>query len=310
MTKISLAENFRAIFYAPLYALRALDFITREGLAVEWLPARAPGAVFDEIKRGTVDLAWGGPMRVIKDRDGGPAAGNSLSCFGEIVSRDPFYLLARPGWQGCGLSALLGARLAVVSEVPTPWLCLQADLHDAGVALPSIGDRCDVVTGLSMEQQFEALGRGEVDVVQLFEPFVSKAIADGAGRIIHSAWERGPTTYTTFICALDGMTRHQDAFRRVTVALGRVQQWIASHDADELAEVIAPFFRDIPGTLLRTAIRRYHSARIWSRHTEIGREGFDRLARSLCLGGFVGALQSYEHCVADVGELPASATRT
>src|SRR6185437_15483212 len=100
MTKISLAENFRAIFYAPLYALRALDFITREGLAVEWLQARAPGAVFDEIKRGTVDLAWGGPMRVIKDRDGGPAAGNSLSCFGEIVSRDPFYLLARPGWQG------------------------------------------------------------------------------------------------------------------------------------------------------------------------------------------------------------------
>lgn len=308
MTKISLAENFRAIFYAPLYALRALDFVTSEGMTVEWLPAGEPGAVFDEVRRGTVDLAWGGPMRVIKDRDCRPMSGGSLLCFGEIVARDPFYLIARPGWQGCGLSALLGARVAVVSEVPTPWLCLQADLHDAGIALRSIGDRFHVVTGLSMEQQLAALAHGEVDVVQLFEPYVSKAVADGAGRIIHSACERGPTTYTTFICSRDAMTRHRESFRRLTAALARLQHWIATHDADELAEVIAPFFPDVPSTLWRTAIRRYHDARIWSRQTEISRDGFDRLARSLYVGGFVSTLQSYEHCVADAGERPPPTT--
>lgn len=310
MTKINLAENFRAIFYAPLYALRALDFATSEGMTVEWLPARAPGAVFDEVKRGTVDLAWGGPMRVIKDRDRRPMSGDSLLCFGEIVARDPFYLLARPEWQGCGLSALLGARVAVVSEVPTPWLCLQADLHDAGTTLPAIGDRFHVVTGLSMEQQLMALARAEVDVVQLFEPYVSKAVADGVGRIIHSASERGPTTYTTFICSRDGMARHHESFRRLTAGLAKVQHWIATHDPDDLAKLIAPFFPDVPSTLLRTAIRRYHDARIWSRQTEISRDGFDRLARSLYLGGFVGGVQSYEHCVLDVGEWPAPTART
>ncbi|HXU66403.1 MAG TPA: ABC transporter substrate-binding protein [Casimicrobiaceae bacterium] len=307
--KISLAENFRAVFYAPLYALRALDFAPCEGVTVEWLPAREPGAVFDEVKRGSVDLAWGGPMRVIKDRDTTPAAGDSLRCFGEIVARDPFYLLARPGWQGRGLSDLPGARLAVVSEVPTPWLCLQADLRDAGLALPAIADRGRVVTGLSMEQQLRALEQEEVDVVQLFEPHVSQAVAEGTGRIIHAASDRGATAYTTFICSVDGMARHRESFRRVTVALGRVQHWIATHDPDELAELIAPCFAGIASTLLHTAIRRYHDARIWARQTDVSRVGFDRLARSLYQGGFVRVPQSYEHCVADAGELSTSPTR-
>ena len=299
---ISLGENFRAIFYAPLYALRALDFATREGITVEWLPASSPGAVFDEVKEGCVDLAWGGPMRVMKDRDGRQATGSSLSCFGEIVSRDPFYLVARTGSDACGLAALRGARLAVVSEVPTPWLCLQADLRDAGIACPSVLDSCDVVTGLSMEQQLRALERRELDVVQLFEPYVSEAVVNGMGRVIYSASQRGPTLYTTFVCSLDGLARHREPFRRLSRALGRVQRWIATHRADELAEVVTPFFRDISTTLLRNSIRRYYQAGIWAHHTAISREGFDRLGRSLHLGGFIAAVQSYESCVAPVDE--------
>ena len=201
-----------------------------------------------------------------------------------------------------GLPALRGARLAVVSEVPTPWLCLQADLRDAGIACPSVFDSCDVVTGLSMEQQLRALERREVDVVQLFEPYVSKAVAEGAGRVIYSASQRGPTLYTTFVCSLDGLARHREAFRRLTMALGRVQSWIAAHRPDEVAELVAPFFQDISTTLLRNAIRRYYLAGIWSRQTTVSRVGFDRLARSLQLGGFIAAVQPYESCVAQVDE--------
>jgi NitT/TauT family transport system substrate-binding protein len=40
--RIRLAENFRAIFYAPLYAGRALGFHAAEGVEIEWLGA-APG---------------------------------------------------------------------------------------------------------------------------------------------------------------------------------------------------------------------------------------------------------------------------
>lgn len=60
LMKISLAENFRAIFYAPFYALKSLDFAGREGVEIEWLAPRLPGAAFDAVKSGAVDLTWGG----------------------------------------------------------------------------------------------------------------------------------------------------------------------------------------------------------------------------------------------------------
>jgi hypothetical protein len=41
--RIRLAENFRAIFYAPFYASRALGFHADEGVEVEWLAAATPG---------------------------------------------------------------------------------------------------------------------------------------------------------------------------------------------------------------------------------------------------------------------------
>ena len=67
--KLTIAENFRAVFYAPFYALRALELAEREGLQIEWLPGERPGGAIDEVKRGRIDAQFGGPMRVMKDHE-------------------------------------------------------------------------------------------------------------------------------------------------------------------------------------------------------------------------------------------------
>jgi len=93
--RLTLAENFRAIFYTPFYLLKALGLAEQAGLTLEWLPPGSPGGAIDAIKEGRVDLTWGGPMRVMKDHDTTPANGQSLLCFGEVVSRDPFFCLVK-----------------------------------------------------------------------------------------------------------------------------------------------------------------------------------------------------------------------
>lgn len=55
-----------------------------------------------------------------------------LVCFAEAVARDPFFLIGREPRPGFTLADLFGKRIATVSEVPTPWLCLQEDLRRAG----------------------------------------------------------------------------------------------------------------------------------------------------------------------------------
>src|SRR5438067_4063414 len=294
--KLRIAENFRAVFYAPFYAIRALGLAAREGLDVEWLSSDAPGGAIGEVKRGAIDAQWGGPMRVLKDHDSTPDDGARLVCFGEVVGHDPFYLVGRKYQPGFRLKDVAAMRLAVVSEVPTPWYCLRADLEDAGVNTTTLR----TIENLTMSQQLEALAAGKLDAVQLFEPYASRAVADG-NAILYAASSRGPTCYTTFICSRDGAAKRREEFIALTRATQAMLDWLASEGPAELARVTAPFFADVPQDLLRSALERYHRAGLWSRTTAVSKPGFERLAYSLHDGRFIARRATYAECVQDFG---------
>jgi NitT/TauT family transport system substrate-binding protein len=177
--------------------------------------------------------------------------------------------------------------------VPTPWLCLQQDLRDAGVD----PDHLERLTDRTMADSLEALGKGDLDVAQLFEPYVSKALASGAGRILYAASTRGPTVYTTFLATRDSIARNRTAFAAMVRAVRRMQAWLQQHGADELAAAVAPFYPSVAGDLLVSSLRRYHQAGLWATRPDVSREGFARLATSLLSGGFVSRMHSYEECV-------------
>ena len=298
--KLRIAENFRAVFYAPFYAIRALGLAAREGLEVEWLPSGAPGSTIEEVKRGRVDAQWGGPMRVLKDHDSMPAGAGRLVCFGEVVWRDPFYVVARERAAPFQLEDLAAMRLGVVTEVPTPWHCLRADLEEAGVDTTAMRKSGRLVENLTMPQQLEALATGKLDAVQLYEPYASRALADG-NAILYAASSRGPTCYTTFICSRDGAAKRSAPFAALTRATQAMLDWVASEGPAELARLTAPFFPDVPGELLRAALGRYHAADLWSGTTAVSEAGFERLAYSLHAGGFIARRATYAECVHDFG---------
>jgi NitT/TauT family transport system substrate-binding protein len=93
------------------------------------------------------------------------------------------------------LADLPRLKLATVSEVPTPWLCLQQDLRRIGID----PERLERVTTHAMPANLEALRNGELDVAQMFEPYVSMALQRGIGKVLYAASTRGPTVYTTFL---------------------------------------------------------------------------------------------------------------
>src|SRR6185503_13414524 len=227
--KLRIAENFCAVFYAPFYAVRELGLAEREGLAVEWLPSDAPGGTIEQVKRGGIDAQWGGPMRVLKDHDSTPADGARLVCFGEVVGRDPFYLIGRKRQPTFGLKDLAAMRLGVVSEVPTPWYCLRADLEDAGVDTTTLR----ITRSLTMPQQLEALASGKLDAVQLFEPYASRALADG-NAVLYAASSRGPTCYTAFLTSRDSASKRREEFAALTRATQAVLDWVAEKGPAEL----------------------------------------------------------------------------
>ncbi|MGE0698039.1 MAG: ABC transporter substrate-binding protein [Hyphomicrobiaceae bacterium] len=295
MHRIRLSENFRAVFYAPFYATRLLGHFSAEGVEVELIDSPSPGAAAAGLLDGSLDVSWGGPMRVMKARDevGGPP----IMAFCEVVRRDPFYLVARSSIGTFALADLAQLRMGSVSEVPTPWLCLQHDLREIGLD----PERLTRVAGQSMAENVEALAAGTLDVAQMFEPFAARAERLGIGRVVHAAAARGETSYTTFLATRDSIARNRDAFAAMTRAIARTQAWLAANPPEALAEVVSALYPDVAREDLVAAFSRYRTARLWATDTRVSPAGFDRLARSLQSGGFIRHLPAYEDCVADLG---------
>jgi NitT/TauT family transport system substrate-binding protein len=288
---VKLSENFRAVFYAPFYATHALGFYTAEGVNVELLNSPAPAAAAKGLLDGSIDISWGGPMRVMKARDEDP--GSPMVCFCEVASRDPFFLVGTGAPAAFRLADMTRLKIGIVSEVPTPWLCLQHDLRLQGIDPAQI----NCVTGRTMADNLEALRKGQLDVVQMFEPYVSMALQSGAGDILYAANARGPTVYTTFLASRESIRRNRAAFDAMVRATRHTLKWVSEHSWSELAHAVAPYYPHVPKELLASSLQRYHDAKLWARTPEVSRDGFVRLADSLKSGGFVSRQHVYEDCV-------------
>ena len=288
---IVLQESLRGLFYAPYYAALAHGAYDKEGVEVRFVsaatPGAAPGALFD----GSADVSWGGPMRVnqlYQER-----ADCDLVCFGEAVTRDPFLLVGRTPRPNFALQDLMSARIATVSEVSTPWLCLQEDLRRAGLD----PDRLDRVADRGMGDNMAALRRGELDVVQLFQPLAEELIAEGTGHLWYAAADRGPCSYTTFYARRSVLTAKRGEMAGLVRGLYRIQKWLHRASIETLAETVQPYFPGVSQELLRAALARYRALGIWSETPVLPRDGYDRLKAGLVSGGFVRAGTPYDTAV-------------
>jgi NitT/TauT family transport system substrate-binding protein len=288
---IRLQESLRGLFYAPFYVALARDAYAAEGVEVDFVSSPRPGDAARNVMDGAADVCWGGPMRVMQTYQTIP--GCDLVSFAEVVTRDPFLLVGREARPGFVLRDLLNRRVGTVSEVPTPWMCLQEDLRRAGIAPASVSRVADA----TMADNVAALRRGELDVVQVFEPFAAALTAEGAGHVWYAQARRGPTSYTTFYARRGLLSTRRDELLRMVRAMSRVQAWVARADGGAIAAAIAGYLPDVPAAILTDACARYKALGIWGRDPRLPRNGYDRLRASLVSGGFVSPGTDYEVAV-------------
>src|ERR1700716_3556204 len=205
--RLKLFENYRFVLYSPFYAAHATGAYAWVGQQVEVLHALGPRLAEAAVAAGEGDASWMGPIRVMKHHDDHPAS--PLDAFAEVVARDPFSLVGGDPHPQFRLVELGHMRFASVSEVPTPWLCLEQDLRDIGID-PAWIPR---ITGRTMAENVAALADGSIDVAQLFQPFVEQAVAAG-GHVWHRASERDRTSYTLFVTHRDRLAADPEPFRR------------------------------------------------------------------------------------------------
>ncbi len=288
---ITLSENFRALFYAPFYAAHAIGAFAAEGVAVQPRDTASPGEATADLLAGRTDVMWGGPLRVLLTHQADPSS--DLVCFADVVARDPFFIIGRGPRPGFGPADLAGVRLGSVSEVPTPWLCLQDDLRRAGVDPGSLNR----VHGPSMADNAAALRAGRLDAVQLFQPYAEELLATGEFHVWYAAADRGLTAYTTLVTRRATLRTRRAELLAMVKAVHRALRWIAVTPGEAVARTLQPLFPAVPPAIFAAAIDRYRALGLYGPDPITRREGFDRLAAAMISGGALAAPIPFETCV-------------
>ena len=288
---ITLYENFRAVFYTPFYLPQALGAFAAEGIDVNQVSDQYVDYRTAHHGHKTTDTYWGGPMRLMVAYDNDP--NSELVAFFVFLTRDPFFLLGRDPNPGFAVAELMDRKLGSVSEVPTPWMCLQDDLRRAGCD----PDAVERVADKTMAENVAALRDGALDVIQVFQPFAEDLVASGDGHIWYAAANRGACSYTMLYTHRATLAAEADSLRRMTRAMYRCQKWLHAQPAAEVAGAVADRFPDVSREILTACIDRYKALGIWGKNPRLPAEGYDRLMAAMHSGGLIGKTTRYERCV-------------
>jgi NitT/TauT family transport system substrate-binding protein len=288
---ITLFENLRAVPYTPFYLAIARGDWVAEGIDVSVKTSPAMSQTAEALLDGRADVSWGGPMRVMMHHDADPKS--PLVCFGQVVAGDPFILVGRTRKRRFQFADLIGQRLAVAIEAPTPWLTFQDDVGRAGIdpgSLRRMKDR-------PMAQNVAAFKRGRLDIIQVFEPYADALVQSGAGHIWHRFATRGDIAYTSFYTTRTFARRNRKTCEALVRGIARAQKALHRETPGEIAKAIGEFFPDIAPDGLARMIKGYRDSGLWARTPALPTEAFTRLKAALVSGNLIHSDPPYERLV-------------
>jgi NitT/TauT family transport system substrate-binding protein len=280
MMKLRLCENMRAFGYAPFYFAVAKGHFERAGLDIALIASPDASQTGHMLLNGNADVSWGGPMRVMLHHEMDREC--PLACFAQIVARDPFLLVGRAPRPDFRFADLMDLKVAVATEVQTPWLMLQDDLARAGCN-PA---RLTRVPTKTMAEGAAALLAGRADVAQLFEPFVDSLCRAGC-HVWHRFSTRGDIAYTTFYARRDVIADRREACRRLVRGMAAAQAAFHATPPRMTAEAVADFFPEHRHEDLARMLAAYRDAGLWAVTPDLPLSAFLRLKAALVSGGLI-----------------------
>jgi len=308
--RLRIGEPYHVVYYAPLHVAHRGGYFERAGLDVEIVPAASFAELLAQWKGQErripgagpygVDIAVGGIMRSLVAFDRGEH-GIPVH-FARVNDRDGFFLLGRePAFDW---TDLLGRRLIVFAEAPTPWQVLRAMLLGKGLD----PDRIQVVADVPIDAVAMAFRNGIADFA-LTQAHVAEELTRAGDAVILRAMaeEVGALPYSSYYCAPDYLELAPEVIAGVARAHAATMRWIRAHTGDEIWDTIRPAFADGDAELLRAATVRYKALGTWDSDTTLPLPSYDALATAMKAGGLVRRVAPYDLVIRDEAAREAEA---
>ena len=293
LQKVRVCEVTHSIFYAPQYAAIALGYFADEGIEIELSNGQGADAVMAAVLSGNIDVGFAGPEASIYVFNEGNA--DYTQVFAQITQRDGSFLIGRENDDNFTWDKVKGKVVLPGRKGGVPYMTLEHVLRKNGVN-PATDTTLD--NSVQYAMMTAAFTGGTGDYVTAFEPTASMLEQQGQGYIVASVGEAsGDIPYTAYFAKKSYIEQNSDLIQRFTNAVYRGQQWVATHTAAEIAEVVADQFPDTELSLLTKAVESYRSIDAWNTTPVMGKAGFDRLQSVMTEAGELTKTADYTKVV-------------
>lgn len=295
---IKIAEVTHSVFYAPQYVAIEKGFFEEEGIKVELLGAQGADKTMAALLSGEVQVGLMGPEASIYVYNQGSK--DYSICFAQLTKRDGSFIVGREPNDNFSIKDLAGKEILGGRKGGVPEMTLEYAIKNSGLTIGTNTDQgeVNVRTDIQFGVMAGAFTGGEGDYVTLFEPLATGLEKEKQGYILASVGqETGEIPFTAYSALGSYIDKNKDLIERFTKAIYKGQQFVQTQSAKEIAEVIAPHFKESSIEDLTTVIERYKSIDAWCENPILKEDSLNRLMDVMELAGELDKRAPYETIV-------------
>lgn len=296
---ITLNEVAHSIFYAPMYVSIENGYFSEEGIELTLVTGFGADKTMTAVLSDEANIGFMGSEASIYAYQEG--ANDYVVNFAQLTQRAGNFLVGRTPndnfeWSDLKNSYVLGGRAGGMPEMVFEYILKKNGL--------------DPKTDLNIDQSidfgstaaaFSGARKQDDDYPMYtveFEPHATLLEQQNEGYIVASLGEAsGYVPYTAFCAKKSYIESHSRELQAFTNALQKGLHFVATHDAETIAKVIAPQFNEIDLGTITTIIKRYQAQRTWKNDLIFEENSFLLLENILEESGQLKERVPYENLV-------------
>ena len=294
LSKVTLNEVAHSVFYAPQYVAIEEGYFTEEGLDLTLVTGFGADKTMTAVISGEADIGFmGAEASVYAYQEG---ATDPVVNFAQLTQRAGNFLVAREEmpdfkWEDLKGEKVLGGRKGGMPEMAFEYI-----LKKNG-----IDPQKDLTIDQSIDFGSTAAAFTSDDSAAYtveFEPSATILEKEGAGYVVASLGEAsGYVPYTSYSAKTSYMKENPEIIQKFTDALQKGMDYVQNHTPEEIAEVIAPQFKETDLETITAIVKRYYDQDTWKENLIFEKDSFELLQDILEDAGELTERVAYEDLV-------------
>ena len=294
LTKVTLNEVAHSIFYAPQYVAIEEGYFAEKGLDLTLVTGFGADKTMTAVISGEADIGFmGAEASVYAYQEG---ATDPVVNFAQLTQRAGNFLVAREEmpdfkWEDLKGEKVLGGRKGGMPEMVFEYI-----LKKNG-----IDPQKDLTIDQSVDFGSTAAAFTSDDSAAYtveFEPSATILEKEGAGYVVASLGEAsGYVPYTSYSAKASYMKENPEIIQKFTDALQKGMDYVQSHTPEEIAEVIAPQFKETDLETITAIVKRYYDQDTWKENLIFEKDSLELLQDILEDAGELTDRTAYENLV-------------